>query len=142
MSRGGCSSRTTVALFVVGLLVQLGIQLDSVWFWFGLLCIHCVSVVFCRDRFLAFPVKFSAARHVAVRRRSRRRDFSLIAFNRPSPLPQIRGSLRLYVNAAQHRSPFYAYVDVINMPGFLQSEAGGASIAHVDPELLHLGFVA
>ena len=63
MSRGGCSSRTTVALFVVGLLVKLGIQLDSVWFWFGLLCIHRVgfSVVFCRDRFLAFPVKFSAA---------------------------------------------------------------------------------
>jgi hypothetical protein len=80
-------SRTTVALFVVGLLVQLGIQLDSVWFWFGLLCIHRVSVVFCRDRFLAFPVKFSAARHVAVRRRSRRRDFSLVALNRPSPLP-------------------------------------------------------
>ena len=36
MSRGGCSSRTTVALFVVGLLVQLGFQLDLVWFRFGL----------------------------------------------------------------------------------------------------------
>ena len=82
LSRGGCSSRTTVALFVVGLLVRLGIQLDSVWFWFCLLCIYCVSVVFCRDRFLALPVKFSAARHVAVGRRSRRRDFSLIAFHR------------------------------------------------------------